>query len=130
MSDTSNPERKRPEDKERVDKICKSRSTKKLAEQYIKFCLSETPKRLPNIAGFFRWLKLSATARDHFKEAYEEEYKTVKMIFEDEALNSPLPPSIVSAYMKQYFSTEIGEDNSKRGEITLSFEHDIYHDGE
>ena len=52
------------------------------------------------------------------------------MIFEDEALNSPLPPSIVSAYMKQFFSCEPDDEAEHRGGITLTFEHDIERDGE
>ena len=117
-------------DIQKVDKICESKTVRKLAEQYISFCLSEETPRLPNISGFFRWLKLSAAARDHFKSAHRDEYRTVKMIFEDEALNSPLPPSIVSAYMKQFFSCEPDDETESKGGITLTFEHDIERDGE
>ena len=117
-------------DIKKVDSICIRSSARKLTEQYIEFCLSSEPQRLPNISGFFRWLKLSAAARDHFISAHADEYQTVKMIFEDEALNSPLPPSIVSAYMKQCFSREDDAEERKTGEITLLFEHDIRRDGE
>lgn len=115
-------------DSEKMDEICKSRSVQELAEQYIDECISESPKRLPNFAGFFRWLRLSADARDHFMEAHEGEYRTLMMILEDEAWNSSLPPSIVSNYIKQYFS-----DDDKGGtqcEMTLTFAHDITKDGE
>lgn len=113
-----------------VDSLCSEGSPEKRAEQYITFCLTREPPRLPNMAGFFRWMGLSAAARDHFKKAHSERYRTIKMIFEDEALNSPLPPSIVSAYMKQYFSAEDEPSDREPGGITLMFEHDIERDGE
>lgn len=118
-----------------VDEFCRNGSPEMLAEQYVDFCLGAERPRLPNISGFFRWLTLPAAARDHFIYNYPESYKTVRMIFEDEALNSPLPPSIVSAYMKQYFSADgekdSGADTADRSDgITLIFEHDIFHDGE
>lgn len=116
-----------------IDDLCRKGSPEMLAEQYIDYCLGQDQPRLPNMAGFFRWMELSAAAKDHFKKNYPEHFQTVRMIFEDEALNSPLPPSIVSSYMKQYFLNErdtpdpVPEDDSK---ITLLFEHDIRHDGE
>ena len=115
-----------------VDEFCRNGSPEMLAEQYINFCLNEERPRLPNISGFFRWLTLPAAAKDHFIHTYPESYRTVRMIFEDEALNSPLPPSIVSAYMKQYYSDAGNpKDDSEQSEgITLIFEHDIFHDGE
>ena len=125
MRPSDNPDLSDIGETERLDKICQSNSVPNLAEQYVSVCLAESPPRLPNISGFFRWLKLSAAARDYFKNVYSQEYQTLNMIFEDEALNSSLPPSIVSAYIKQYFSSE----NEPR-EITVAFEHDIKRDGE
>ena len=141
---TSNPSKEKPSSPERlsreikrdmkaVDELCRKGSPESSAENYIVFCLSSDPKRLPNMAGFFRWLKLSAAALDHFRQAHSEKFRTVKMFFEDEAINSDLPPSIVSAYMKQLLSSENGTDEPKEeseGNITLVFEHDIEHDGE
>ena len=118
-------------DIEKVDDFCRNGFPEMLAEQYVDFCLARDHPRLPNMAGFFRWMELSAAARDHFIRAYPESYKTVRMIFEDEALNSPLPPSIVSAYMKQHFASEQEDGSSQHeGKLTLIFEHDIEHDGE
>lgn len=124
-----------------LDDICKRNTMIELAEQYIAFCLSSEGfnedkhskrVRLPNICGFFRWLRLSASALDKLKRDHIEEYRTLQMIFEDEALNSPLPPSIISTYMKQSFSSRIDEDRvseSSCGPINLIFEHDINNDG-
>ena len=60
-------------------------------------------------------------------------YKTLSMLFEDEAINSLRPPSIVSLYIKQYFKN--GEESDERSEsmcgpMTLIFDHDIAEDGQ
>lgn len=116
-------------DLQRIDSMCRKGSIRRLAEKYIAFCLTDERQRLPNMAGFFRWMKLSAAARDHFQSFHREDCRTVKMIFEDEALNSPLPPSIVSTYVKQYFSSDADRPDEGCGGITLLFDHDIEHDG-
>jgi hypothetical protein len=126
---------------ELIDDICQRNTLTELAEQYISFCLSTDENagskqgnrvRLPNICGFFRWLRLGASALDRLKRDHSEEYRTLQMIFEDEALNSPLPPSIISTYMKQSFSSRLDDSSvseSTCGPITLVFEHDIDNDG-
>ena len=127
---------KETDDEGVIDQICQGGKLIKLAEKYIKFCLTEESKkpRLPNICGFFRWLKLSALALDRLRRLYSEKYRTLLMIFEDEALNSELPPSIISTYMKQSFAHKDGdEENETRescGPITLVFDHDINKDGQ
>ena len=120
-----------------IDGLCQSGKLIKLAEKYIKFCLTQESKkpRLPNICGFFRWLKLSASALDRLRKTFPEKYRTLLMIFEDEALNSELPPSIVSTYMKQSFAHKDEDDSGTEvrescGPITLIFDHDISRDGQ
>ena len=123
-------------DEDIIDGICEKGRLIKMAEKYILACLDTERKkpRLPNICGFFRWLKLSAAALDRLKRSHHEKYRTLLMIFEDEALNSELPPSIISTYMKQSFTKreeecdeEVSEKNA--GPITLIFDHDIDRDG-
>lgn len=128
---------KNTDDESLIDSICQNSRLIKLAEKYIAFCLSPDLKkpRLPNICGFFRWLKLSSGALDKLKKAYPEKFRTLLMIFEDEALNSELPPSIISTYMKQSFvrkedGDEGDEMNRSCGPITLVFDHDINLDGQ
>ena len=127
--------RKETDDENIIDGICQGGKLIRLAEKYIKFCLTGESKkpRLPNICGFFRWLKLSALALDRLKRLHPEKYRTLLMIFEDEALNSELPPSIVSTYMKQSFAHKEGDDEGETrescGPITLVFDHDINRDG-
>ena len=117
-----------------IDRLCEGGKLIKKAEKYITFCLETQGKRprLPNICGFFRWLKLSAIALDKLKRAYPQIFRTLLMLFEDEALNSELPPSIISTYMKQSFiNTESKEEAYEDcGPITLVFDHDIKLDGQ
>ncbi len=127
---------KNTDDEGIIDSLCQKGRLIKMAEKYISFCLEDQPKkpRLPNICGFFRWLKLSALALDRLKRAYPEKFRTLLMLFEDEALNSELPPSIISTYMKQSFSKDSdgkdGETQEDCGPITLVFDHDIKLDGQ
>ena len=124
-------------DEDIIDGICTKNRLIKLAEKYILGCLDSERKkpRLPNICGFFRWLKLSAAALDRLRRLYPEKYRTLLMIFEDEALNSELPPSIISTYMKQSFTRRDDEEDDDSvsekgcGPITLVFDHDIDRDG-
>ena len=123
-------------DEDIIDGICEKDRLIKMAEKYILACLSPDRKkpRLPNICGFFRWLKLNAAALDRLKRSHHEKYRTLLMIFEDEALNSELPPSIISTYMKQSFMRQDEEDEGSSSEktcgpLTLIFDHDIDSDG-
>lgn len=123
-------------DEDIIDGICEKGRLIRLAEKYILHCLEAESKRprLPNVCGFFRWLKLGAVALDRLRRLYPEKYRTLLMIFEDEALNSELPPSIISTYMKQSFTGRDIEDESavsekEAGPITLIFDHDIDRDG-
>ena len=126
---------KNTDDEGIIDRLCLKGKIIKMAEKYISFCLEAQPKkpRLPNICGFLRWLKLSATALDRLKRAHPEKFRTLLMLFEDEALNSELPPSIISTYMKQSFTREPALDDREVSEdcgpITLIFDHDIKLDG-
>ena len=123
-------------DEDIIDGICEKDKLIRFAEKYILHCLESERKRprLPNVCGFFRWLKLGAAALDRLRRIYPEKYRTLLMIFEDEALNSELPPSIISTYMKQSLTGRDDEGEGTTGEknvgpITLIFDHDIDHDG-
>ena len=126
----------RKDDESIIESICQTNALIRKAEKYIAFCLDPQLKkpRLPNICGFFRWLKLSSIALDKLKREYPEKFRTLLMLFEDEALNSELPPSIISTYMKQSFSKDAEEKTNEVSEecgpITLVFDHDINLDGQ
>ena len=103
-----------------------------LCEEYIDFC-QRNDGRLPNMAGFFRWLRLGHDELSEFRLKRASLYKTLSMLFEDEAINSLRPPSIVSLYIKQYFKN--GDESEEKGEslcgpMTLIFDHDIAEDGQ
>ena len=126
---------KKTDDESIIDSLCQGDRIIKKAEKYISFCLNLQPKkpRLPNICGFFRWLRLGSIALDKLKRAYPEKFRTLLMLFEDEALNSELPPSIISTYMKQSFiKDDCGQSEAREecGPITLVFDHDIKLDGQ
>ena len=114
-----------------VDDIISAKMLTELAEEYVAYCKS-SGNRLPNMAGFFRRLGFGARELDHLKSVHRDEYRTVLMIFEDEAINSDRPASLVSSYIKQYFKNddEGGEVRERCGPITLVFDHDIGIDGE
>ena len=127
---------RKTDDESIIDRLCQGDKIIKKAEKYISFCLDLQPKkpRLPNICGFFRWLRLGAIALDKLKRADPEKFRTLLMLFEDEALNSELPPSIISTYMKQSFMRQDEEDEGSSSEktcgpLTLIFDHDIDSDG-
>ena len=114
-----------------IDDIVHTGMLIELAEEYVKYC-KENEARLPNMAGFFRRLGFGARELDHLKNSHRDDYRTVLMIFEDEAINSLRPPSLVSSYMKQYFKVDDDATaiEQKCGPITLVFDHDIGIDGE
>lgn len=120
------------ESEEILDTLTKGEAIIGLAEEYVSFC-AENGGRLPNMSGFFRWLRLGFGELELLRAEHEDVYKTVMMIFEDEAINSMRPPSLVSFYMKNYFRTDTDEEikaKSQCGPITLVFDHDISVDGE
>ena len=84
--------------------------------------------RIPNPAGFCRYLGLEAGAYDRLAREYPTEVGRLRAIFLDEAFNASLSPSVLSLYLKFFFGAE--EDGENGGEaLTVTFEHDILADG-
>ena len=85
----------------------------------------------PNLSGLCRYVGVGLSDVSKFSEEYPDEYDKLLAILEDEALNSDLSPTILSAYLKKRLSyvkeSECGE-NAK--EVRFRFEHDIFADGE
>jgi hypothetical protein len=85
----------------------------------------------PNLAGLCRYVGVGMSELTVFSKEYPDEYDKLLAILEDEALNSDLSPTILSAYLKKRLSyvkdTEFAE-NAK--EVRFCFEHDIFADGE
>ena len=68
---------------------------------------------------------------------FPNEYDKLIAIFEDEALNSDVSPTLLSAYLKKrlcYSYERSGESDGRREdsdkEVRYCFEHDIFADGE
>ena len=104
-------------------------------QEYGKDNLSEkavkSKGRFPNIAGLCRYLNTGMSDVFALRDTMPEEYDKLLAIFEDEALNSQISPTVISAYMKKrigFVITDEGADAS--GEVLYEFEHNIFADGE
>lgn len=119
-----------------------------LVEDYLRFCsesirVSESSskqksrQRFPNPAGFCRYLNTGLSDMTALAVRFPNEYDKLIAIFEDEALNSDVSPTLLSAYLKKrlcYSYERSGESDGRREdsgkEVRYCFEHDIFADGE
>lgn len=108
--------------------------------QYLQFCRPSSEKQdkkeappFPNLAGFCRWLGCSFSELAQLKDAQPSLYDRICTVLEDEALNSALSASVLTAYLKQRLWSGEKEGDKKTvdgGEqLRLVFEHDILEDG-
>ena len=105
--------------------------------EYVEFCRSEitgkTKSRFPNIAGFCRYLGVGVEALEESLREYPESYDVLCAVFEDEALNSELSPTVITAYLKQRLGygekSEVRQASCQLPELKLVFDHDIFEDG-
>ena len=108
--------------------------------QYLQFCRQSPEKQdkkealpFPNLAGFCRWLGCSFSELSLLKNDRPALYDRICTVLEDEALNSSLSASVLTAYLKQrLWSGE--KDVEKKAvdgseHLRLVFEHDILEDG-
>ena len=89
-------------------------------------------KRLPNPAGFCRFLGLERNAFRKLESEFPKEIGRMRAVFEDEALNADLPATVLSFYLKYLFGEDEsggGEAGETGGEIRVVFAHDILEDG-
>lgn len=89
--------------------------------------------RFPNIAGFCRYLGIGTEKYASLSALYRDETGQISAAFEDEALNSGIPPTLLSAYLKLrlgYESPQAKKESAPEGELRVVFEHDILADGE
>ncbi len=91
--------------------------------------------RFPNLAGFCRFLRMGTEDLIELSEEFPAQVAYIYAVLEDEALNSSVSPTLLTAYLKR----RLGYDrNGERGERSpcsealpmIQFEHDIYGDGE
>ena len=129
---------------------CRRNNLNRTLEKYIESCHQppedrdadpvDSPKkrrarksggRFPNIAGFCRYYRISIRDLDTLSREFPEEINMLYAILEDEALNSGLPPAVLSAYLKKRlgYDKELSEAISDE-HMTIRFEHNIFDDGE
>ena len=93
----------------------------------------KNPGRLPNLAGFCRWLGCGISEAEALRLSHPAEADYLLAVMEDEALNSPVPsPTVVSAYLKKrlgYGDRVEAVSGAECGEMRVIFEHDITEDG-
>ena len=117
-----------------------------LVEEYVTSC--HTPQnqgenecaskkktaKFPNVAGFCRYLGISRDKYERLSKKFPEEFGKLEAILEDEALNSEVSASVLTAYLKKRLSYSDTEKSEKTeldtGQLRLVFEHDILADGE
>ena len=129
-----------------IKEHCRRRTLNRILEKYIKSCrydpnddggtVTKQPSkknsgRFPNIAGFCGFFRISIEDLENLASEFPDEISYLYAIFEDEALNSGLPPAVLSAYLKKRLGYE--KDDLSRSAaadlISIRFEHDIYDDG-
>ena len=107
-----------------------------LIEEYVESCrppADADPRksvgRLPNLAGFCRFMKIGIGELDELERKFPKEHDRILSVFEDEALNSDLSSALLSSYMKKRLLYEASGKN-EGSQIKVCFEHDIFGDGE
>ena len=86
----------------------------------------------PNLAGFCRYLETSTEELEEQRASYPEAYGRIMAVLEDEALNSSLSPTLISAYLKRHvgYDGNSARSSGKDSQLRIRFEHDIFKDGE
>ena len=87
--------------------------------------------RFPNLAGLCRYASTGTSDLSELRAEFPAEYDRLLAIFEDEALNAELSSTLLSSYMKHRIMKTDGEQaQNAESEVSYSFEHDIFADGE
>ena len=123
-----------------IRKLCHLGKLKDLTEEYVALCHSEKTDNgskksqplLPNLAGFCRYVGIGIDELEGLLKEFPQEREKFFVVLEDEALNSAISPTVLSAYLKKRLGYE------KEGTLTrdaptqlrFQFEHDIFKDGE
>ena len=129
--------------KEAFRDACQHGSTRRLLETYIKSCyepsaapspeprrIAKSTHRLPNLAGFCRYLAIGTEDFRRIADECPDEIAPLFAILEDEALNSALPPAVLSAYLKRRLGYDREDEEISAEPLQICFEHDIFGDGE
>ncbi len=135
---------------ERLREACRRNTYHRLLESYVESCrpLSETEDpndrhssknakksegRFPNLAGFCRFLKMGTDDLSEIAKEFPDAVAYLSAVFEDEALNASISPTLLTAYLKRRLGydrdSERKENASSDGIPMICFEHDIFRDG-
>lgn len=129
--------------KERLRTACLKGTAHHLLESYIQACketseatvpdtrrAAKASHRLPNLAGFCRYLAIGTEDFRRIADEFPDEIQPLFAILEDEALNSALPPAVLSAYLKRRLGYDREDEELSAEPLQICFEHDILGDGE
>lgn len=128
--------------RDKLCKLCRHGELWNTVDGYLDTCRTEESdtsgkrgkrqNRFPNLAGLCRYAQAGIGAIGQLRQKHPDEYDRLLAIFEDEALNAELSPTLLSAYMKKrmLYSAEEDVESDKRVEVRYCFEHDIFNDGE
>ncbi len=91
--------------------------------------------RFPNIAGFCRFLQIGTEDLIGLSEEFPEAIAYIYAVLEDEALNSTVSPTLLTAYLKRRLGYDREIERRDRPLCSdappiIQFEHDIFGDGE
>lgn len=114
-----------------------------LLNEYILACRSDTSPQscdggkkkesektvFPNLAGFCRFLGIGTSELKSLIQNYPDVYGRILTVLEDEALNSKLSPTLVSAYLKTRLGYDASRPQETSSQLEIKFEHDIFEDG-
>ncbi|MBE6597030.1 MAG: hypothetical protein E7641_05095 [Ruminococcaceae bacterium] len=121
-----------------LENACRRGNADELVEKYIELCRKESDGdgkgrskgRFPNLAGFCRYLGIGESELLRLSAKFPSELERVRAALEDEALNSDVSPTIISAYLKRRLGYEKApESEVYDGQLKVVFEHDIMEDG-
>ena len=84
----------------------------------------------PNLAGFCRFIGIGTSELEDFGRENPCEYGKILAVLEDEALNSTISPTLVSAYLKKRLGYDGTKPQESSAQLEIKFEHDIFEDGE
>ena len=142
------------EGSELIEAACENGILTSIAEEYVIFChtseekecgndcqssqkkkkSADKPSSFPNIAGFCRYFGIGAQKYERLSKKFPDEFEKLSAIFEDEALNSEMSASVLTAYLKKRLgyseSDKVEKSEVETGQLRLIFDHDILSDGE
>jgi hypothetical protein len=126
-----------------LENACRRKQVHRILECYLRSCREETADettdrgrsrknrdRFPNLAGFCRYLKIGTRELEALRREFPDETEEIFLTLEDEALNSGLPPALLSAYLKKRLGYEKELAAADEPSTVVRFEHDIFEDGE